>query len=50
MVNADDAGVVNADDSMEEHAYDAIFQRDWLCDQGSIEAFVRQAPLELMRL
>jgi fumarate reductase flavoprotein subunit len=44
------AGVRLADDSLDEHAYDTISGGDWLCDQDAVEAFVREAPVELMRL
>jgi fumarate reductase flavoprotein subunit len=44
------AGVVKADDSMDEHAYDTVSGGDWLCDQDAVEAFVKEAPLELMQL
>src|SRR5712691_5236967 len=44
------AGVHLADDSIDEHAYDTISGGDWLCDQDAVEAFVRKAPDELMRL
>jgi fumarate reductase flavoprotein subunit len=44
------AGVHIADDSLDEHAYDTISGGDWLCDQDAVEAFVKEAPLELMRL
>ena len=44
------AGVHLADDSLDEHAYDTISGGDWLCDQDAVEAFVKEAPLELMRL
>jgi fumarate reductase flavoprotein subunit len=44
------AGVHLAEDSLDEHAYDTISGGDWLCDQDAVEAFVREAPLELMRL
>src|SRR4030088_1174166 len=44
------AGVVLPDDSLDEHAYDTISGGDWLCDQDAVEAFVKEAPLELMRL
>ncbi|MGH9431925.1 MAG: FAD-binding protein, partial [Terriglobia bacterium] len=44
------AGVRIADDSLDEHAYDTISGGDWLCDQDAVEAFVKEAPLELMRL
>jgi fumarate reductase flavoprotein subunit len=44
------AGVHSAEDSLDEHAYDTISGGDWLCDQDAVEAFVKEAPLELMRL
>ena len=44
------AGVVRADDSCDEHAYDTISGSDWLCDQDAVEAFVKEAPDELFRL
>ena len=44
------AGVVRADDSLDEHAYDTISGGDWMCDQDAVEAFVREAPQELLRL
>jgi succinate dehydrogenase flavoprotein subunit len=44
------AAVALADDSLDEHAYDTISGGDWLCDQDAVEAFVREAPQELMRL
>jgi fumarate reductase flavoprotein subunit len=44
------AGVIGPDDSLDEHAYDTISGSDWLCDQDAVEAFVREAPQELLRL
>jgi len=44
------AGVIGADDSLDEHAYDTISGGDWLCDQDAVEAFVKEAPEELLRL
>jgi fumarate reductase flavoprotein subunit len=44
------AGVHLAEDSLDEHAYDTISGGDWLCDQDAVEVFVKEAPLELMRL
>jgi len=44
------AGVIGPDDSLDEHAYDTISGSDWLCDQDAVEAFVREAPEELLRL
>src|SRR6266481_5100739 len=44
------AGVIKADDSLDEHAYDTISGGDWLCDQDAVEAFVKEAPQELLQL
>jgi fumarate reductase flavoprotein subunit len=44
------AGVIRADDSLDEHAYDTISGGDWLPDQDAVEAFVKEAPEELLRL
>jgi fumarate reductase flavoprotein subunit len=44
------AGVARPDDSLDEHAYDTISGGDWLCDQDAVDAFVREAPQELLRL
>jgi fumarate reductase flavoprotein subunit len=44
------AGVIRHDDSQDEHAYDTISGGDWLCDQDAVEAFVAEAPQELLRL
>ncbi len=44
------AGVIKPDDSLDEHAYDTISGGDWLCDQDAVEAFVCEAPEELLRL
>ncbi len=44
------AGVIAQDDSLDEHAYDTISGGDWLCDQDAVEAFVNEAPEELIRL
>src|SRR2546422_921674 len=44
------AGVIGKDDSLDEHAYDTISGGDWLCDQDAVEAFVNEAPKELLRL
>ncbi len=44
------AGVHLPEDSLDEHAYDTISGGDWLCDQDAVEAFVKEAPDELMRL
>jgi fumarate reductase flavoprotein subunit len=44
------AGAVADDDSLDEHAHDTISGSDWLCDQDVVEAFVREAPRELLQL
>jgi fumarate reductase flavoprotein subunit len=44
------AGAIAADDTLDEHAYDTISGGDWLCDQDAVEAFVQEAPQELLRL
>ena len=44
------AAVIGAGDSLDEHAYDTISGGDWLCDQDAVEAFVAEAPQELLRL
>ncbi|MEV6426308.1 fumarate reductase (quinol) flavoprotein subunit [Nocardia sp. NPDC051463] len=44
------AGVVGPGDSFQEHAYDTVSGSDWLCDQDAVEAFVEEAPRELLQL
>jgi fumarate reductase flavoprotein subunit len=44
------AGVVAADDSLDEHFHDTVSGGDWLCDQDAVQAFVEEAPRELLRL
>ncbi|HWN00484.1 MAG TPA: FAD-dependent oxidoreductase, partial [Streptosporangiaceae bacterium] len=44
------AGVIRPADSLEEHAHDTVSGGDWLCDQEAVEAFVAEAPGELLRL
>src|ERR1700682_5034777 len=44
------AGVHLPNDSLDEHDYDTISGGDWLCDQDAVEAFVKEAPEELLRL
>src|SRR5947209_3116357 len=44
------AAVIKGDDSLDEHAYDTISGGDWLCDQDAVEAFVKEAPEELLQL
>src|ERR671936_2474404 len=44
------AAVARDSDSLDEHAYDTVSGSDWLCDQEAVEAFVHEAPQELLRL
>jgi fumarate reductase flavoprotein subunit len=44
------AGVIRSGDSLKEHAHDTVSGGDWLCDQEAVEAFVAEAPGELIRL
>jgi fumarate reductase flavoprotein subunit len=44
------AGVIKADDSLEEHFNDTVGGGDWLSDQDAVEAFVNEAPRELVQL
>jgi fumarate reductase flavoprotein subunit len=44
------AAVIRPPDSLDEHAHDTISGGDWLCDQDAVEAFVAEAPSELLRL
>jgi fumarate reductase flavoprotein subunit len=44
------AGAIAEDDTLEEHCYDTISGSDWLADQDAVEAFVEEAPRELLQL
>jgi fumarate reductase flavoprotein subunit len=44
------AAVIGPKDSLDQHAYDTISGGDWMCDQDAVEAFVQEAPGELLRL
>src|SRR5438128_9474388 len=44
------AAVIKPGDSLDAHAYDTISGGDWLCDQDAVEAFVREAPGEMLQL
>ena len=44
------AGAIAEDDTLDEHAYDTVSGSDWLGDQDAIEAFVAEAPRELLQL
>ncbi len=44
------AAVIKPNDSLEDHAYDTISGADWLADQDAVEAFVNEAPAEMIQL
>jgi fumarate reductase flavoprotein subunit len=44
------AAVIKSGDSLDEHAYDTISGGDWLSDQDAVEAFVKEAPGEMLQL
>jgi fumarate reductase flavoprotein subunit len=44
------AAVIKANDSLEDHIYDTISGADWLADQDAVEAFVNEAPEEMIQL
>ena len=44
------AGVIAGGDSLDEHAHDTVSGSDWLADQDAVEAFVQEAPRELIQL
>src|SRR5499426_3285694 len=44
------AAVIKPGDTIDEHAYDTISGGDWMCDQDAVEAFVAEAPKEMLRL
>ncbi|MGW0805363.1 fumarate reductase (quinol) flavoprotein subunit [Nonomuraea sp. NPDC002799] len=44
------AAVIGIGDTLDEHCYDTISGGDWLCDQDAVEAFVAEAPGELIQL
>ncbi len=44
------AAVIKPNDSLEEHMNDTITGSDWLADQDAVEAFVREAPSEMIQL
>ncbi len=44
------AAVIKPGDTLDEHAYDTISGGDWMCDQDAVEAFVNEAPKEMLRL
>jgi fumarate reductase flavoprotein subunit len=44
------AAVIKPGDTLDEHAYDTISGGDWMSDQDAVEAFVREAPKEMLQL
>ena len=44
------AAVIKPNDSLDDHAYDTISGADWLADQDAVEAFVNEAPREMIQL
>lgn len=44
------AAVIKPGDTLDDHAYDTISGGDWLSDQDAVEAFVKEAPEEMLRL
>ena len=44
------AAVIKSGDSIEDHAYDTVSGGDWLSDQDAVQAFVDEAPRELLQM
>src|SRR5437899_5873573 len=44
------AAVIKPSDSLDAHARDTITGSDWMADQDAVEAFVREAPAEMIQL
>ncbi len=44
------AAVIKPDDSLEDHFRDTISGSDWLADQDVVEAFVNEAPNEMIQM
>jgi len=44
------AAVIKPNDSLEAHISDTVTGSDWLADQDAVEAFVREAPQEMIQL
>jgi fumarate reductase flavoprotein subunit len=44
------AAVIKPNDSLDAHAKDTIAGADWLADQDAVEAFVNEAPREMIQL
>src|SRR6476661_812641 len=50
VAETDPALRIAGGDTLDEHAQDTVSGSDWLADQDAVEAFVREAPRELIRL
>ena len=44
------AAVIKNNDSLDNHFNDTVSGGDWLCDQDAVEAFVNEAPGELIQM
>src|SRR5437667_1101145 len=44
------AAVIKPNDSLDDHALDTIAGGDWMSDQDAVEAFVKEAPGEMVKL
>jgi fumarate reductase flavoprotein subunit len=44
------AAVIKPNDSLEDHIKDTVTGADWLADQDAVEAFVKEAPAEMIQL
>jgi fumarate reductase flavoprotein subunit len=44
------AAVIKPNDSLDDHCYDTISGADWMADQDAVEAFVNEAPGEMIQL
>jgi fumarate reductase flavoprotein subunit len=44
------AAVIKPNDSLEHHIIDTVSGSDWLADQDAVEAFVTEAPREMIQL
>jgi len=44
------AAVIKPNDSLDAHIEDTITGSDWLADQDAVEAFVREAPREMLQM
>src|SRR4029453_17285578 len=44
------AAVIKANDSLDDHCKDTIAGADWMADQDAVELFVKEAPVEMIKL